>query len=354
MLSVNQKNRPTISTILEKPFIKKKVAAYIYDFIQIYKNDTNLEADEFQLAILKEQAEKLGVFNSIMKEISNFDDKMSKAELSNSTDRNEASYLKYLNKKQEEKKKIEEKIDELEKQKKLILRGGRGTGVRASKNLVSKNGSSVEKLKFKDSKIKRPESSIKKSIRKISHENEQGPTLDENRSSLMMDSKNYVTSNLEENKKLNKVLKDHYKVGVSSNIKPKLGAVVSKSNNSTISTVIIKNYESKEDDSADDLEIINEEKDENILPSERNKIMQLTQEIDKMREYLDKTQYKINKIEKKITFNTINKDTVVIDKDNENDLHLTESEEEIENNNKEINLNSIDQSQDDEIGKLIE
>jgi len=49
MLSTNPKTRPSINRILRKPFIKKKVAQYIYDFIQNYKTDPNLHADEVSL-----------------------------------------------------------------------------------------------------------------------------------------------------------------------------------------------------------------------------------------------------------------------------------------------------------------
>lgn len=49
MLSTNPKTRPSINRILRKPFIKKKVAQYIYDFMQTYKTDPNLHADEVYL-----------------------------------------------------------------------------------------------------------------------------------------------------------------------------------------------------------------------------------------------------------------------------------------------------------------
>lgn len=141
MLSVNPKNRPTISTILEKPFIKKKVAAYIYDFIQSYKNDSKLEADELQCEILKEQSEKLGLFNTIMKEINTFDD--------NNEGDNAGKYILYLKKQQEERKKVEEIIFDLEKQKKIIY-----TSI---KNRIGRKGneSSVEKGKGNVSSVDR-------------------------------------------------------------------------------------------------------------------------------------------------------------------------------------------------------
>jgi hypothetical protein len=320
MLSVNPKSRPTISTILEKPFIKKKVASYIYDFMQIYKNDKTLEADEFQCDILKEQAEKLGVFNFIMKEINNFNlvnnnlgnnygynylpsgednqnnihvvgnkfadkfdknDKNEKFEkndmnLYTSTEKNKISYLKYLKKKQEEKKKIEEKIVELEKQKKNISynhKSGKSTNSNSINNNQAKNvrnGSSVEKLKFKDNnfnlnfnngKNKRPESN-KKPTRKISHESERPPTFIEDEG-LKLEILNLARiNNYDQN----------------------------------------ENYKSNRVETETE-ENINKNKPESIneVDLEGDKLM-LTQEIERMREQLEKTQIIINKVEKKLTF----------------------------------------------------
>ncbi len=46
MLSVNPNNRPTINGILEKPFIKKRVLAYMLDNFQNYKTDERLDVSE--------------------------------------------------------------------------------------------------------------------------------------------------------------------------------------------------------------------------------------------------------------------------------------------------------------------
>lgn len=302
MLSVNPKSRPTISTILEKPFIRKRVTSYIYDFMQIYKNDKNLEADDVQCDILKVQAEKLGVFNFIVKEINNFNNANNcginsgsgnnqlnnlqsfnieelqnnihtigvsqlkynsneKTELNTSNERNKISYLKYLKKKQEEKKKIEEKIAELEKQKKNIA--GKAAGRRNSKinNKNSKSGSSVEKLKLKDSfamnmnpsagRIKRPDSTNKPS-RKISHESEHSPVRDE---------------------------------------------IVKFEPNSNIELFSYKNYEYENKNNYK-----SNHKLEPLYDVEQDeKFIRISQEIEKMKEQLEKTQIKICKVEKKLT-----------------------------------------------------
>jgi len=78
MLNVNPNNRPTINGILEKPFIKKRVLAYMLDNFQNYKTDEKLDISEVlilielkvQIEILREQAEKLGIYNSMVKELS--------------------------------------------------------------------------------------------------------------------------------------------------------------------------------------------------------------------------------------------------------------------------------------------
>ena len=172
MLSVNPKNRPTISFILERPFIKKRVASYIFDFIQNYTIDPKTDIEDIHIEILKEQAEKLGIFNQLLlKEINPYDENSEKAikQINNSKEQNFMSYMSYLNKKQEEKKKIEEKIVELEKQKKQIYANIRGRDIRKN---TDKESSSVDKknhyenLKLISSSVER-----KKAIGKIDREN---------------------------------------------------------------------------------------------------------------------------------------------------------------------------------------
>jgi hypothetical protein len=258
MLSVNPKSRPTIATILEKPFIKKRVTAYIYDFIQLARVEC-YEPDEIQIEILKEQAVKLGVFNSIIKEISLIDDNLL---IKN-------KYGVYLKKKQDEKKKLEEKIQDLEKQKKLIFSN--------LKNKVERNNNSVEKnripsveknaLKLKnrksdyESKHKRPISS-KRNSRKASYE-------DEYLEYEYLEQKIFIPENKNEN------------IFEKKEVRPSSGIYLEKKN-------LIKNQ------SYDDNIDINNE----TLILEKNKILMLTQEIFKIKEHLEKTQNKIEKVEK--------------------------------------------------------
>ena len=61
MLNVKPINRPTIPKLLKSNFIRPKTANYIKDFIKNYKL---YDGNEEQVAILKEQAEKYGIFKS--------------------------------------------------------------------------------------------------------------------------------------------------------------------------------------------------------------------------------------------------------------------------------------------------
>ena len=69
MLNVKPINRPTIPKLLKNNFIRPKAANYIKDFIKNYKI---YDGNEEQVMILKEQAEKYGIFKSkLNKEINN-------------------------------------------------------------------------------------------------------------------------------------------------------------------------------------------------------------------------------------------------------------------------------------------
>ena len=117
MLSVNGKNRPTIASILEKPFMKPIVGKYISDFVENWKE---WGGDEEQVGILREQAIKFCIFDvSRINEI--FGDKyMIKNE------NKDQEVLKDINENEkiilmEHRKEIENKLKELENRKKVIL-----------------------------------------------------------------------------------------------------------------------------------------------------------------------------------------------------------------------------------------
>ena len=61
MLSVKPINRPTIPKLLKSNYIRPKAASYIKDYIKNYKL---YDGNEEQILILKEQAEKYGIFKT--------------------------------------------------------------------------------------------------------------------------------------------------------------------------------------------------------------------------------------------------------------------------------------------------
>lgn len=448
MLSVNPKNRPTISYILERPVIKKRVASYIFDFIQSYTIDPNSDKEDIHIEILKEQAEKLGVFNQLLlKEINQYDENSEKAikQLSDSKEQNFVSYENYLTKKAEEKKKIEAKILELEKQKKQIYANIRGRDIRKN---TEKDSSSIEKknyyenLKLISSSVERKKAigkidreHIKKLPKKIIHEADEFikiksniginnnsvslrrpesvkksnrlPTTDNLDLEDLNDSYNNINNSLSKSKIKEKVINtknNYYSInnkneinnilelntkeneknkrpssGINKNTNPvsnsnskkdlnnnntkiKQSSNFSKinvsnaankgqsqtntqnnnysnttSNNNLINLnnsrdSYLQNSIIKKDDSFEDniLETIKEEAEGGKLNEDKTKIVKLTNEIVKMREYLDQMQNKIQVIEKKIVNKDKDKNFITNENDqlkdvyNESYLHSNE------------------------------
>ena len=63
MLSVKPSSRPTILDILNKSFVRKRVASYISECLNSgASGETDVE--DLNYDSLKEQGEKLGIFNS--------------------------------------------------------------------------------------------------------------------------------------------------------------------------------------------------------------------------------------------------------------------------------------------------
>ncbi len=267
MLSVNPKNRPTISSILEKPFIKKKVAGYIYDLIQS-RSESKIE--DFQCEILKEQAEKLGVYNIIIKELSPDNIfEIKQTEQNDIENFNLSNYSSLIKNKKDKLKKIEEKIIELEKQKRILSKNNQG------KLVYRKNDhSSVDKLKNKDTTRK---NSTGKTSRKISHES--AVNINDSRDISI------IEKNIHKNKSI---------------ARPISGLINSK--------ISQKKEESKLEDSLDEIiEVKNDLDIESKLSnldlenlSDKNKLLKITQEISKMKFLLEQTQNQVLQIEAKI------------------------------------------------------
>ena len=165
MLSVNGKNRPTIASILEKPFMKPIVGKYISDFVENWKE---WGGEEEQVGILRDQAEKFCIFeinriNEIFGE---------KYIIKNDTKDQEA--LKDINENEkknliERRKEIENKLKELENKKKVILENRQRDRNNAKKNISTKiinhnNYKSGSLNKDKENNLKIRYNSLEKKI----------------------------------------------------------------------------------------------------------------------------------------------------------------------------------------------
>ena len=165
MLSVNGKNRPTIASILEKPFMKPIVGKYISDFVENWKE---WGGEEEQVGILRDQAEKFCIFEiNRINEI--FGDKYI---IKNDTKDQEA--LKDINENEkknliERRKEIENKLKVLENKKKVILENRQRDRNNAKKNISTKiinhnNYKSGSLNKDKENNIKIRYNSLEKKI----------------------------------------------------------------------------------------------------------------------------------------------------------------------------------------------
>jgi serine/threonine protein kinase len=61
MLSVKPSMRPTILDILNKSFVRKRVASYINECLSGAANGAEIDADDFNFDSLREQGEKLNI-----------------------------------------------------------------------------------------------------------------------------------------------------------------------------------------------------------------------------------------------------------------------------------------------------
>ena len=276
MLNLNPKNRPTIASILERPIMRPKVASYISDFVQNYKD---YKADEIQVEILKEQAEKFGIFNNkLLKEI----------DIENKTMIKDMDDLNSLNENEkknliEQKKKIEIKITELEKQKKILLEQIKQKNITRKNNYnnLIKNSFSKEKNKFG--------SLEKKGVphKKISNNNSNNINII-NEEQEIKKKKNGISSQSPKikSRKASESEDDGYTVtnenrGGHYNSNSKLKRPLTS-----------KKEKPKEDQ--DNISLIREETNNYII--ERNRITKITQEIGKMKKALEQTTNKINEM----------------------------------------------------------
>ena len=134
MLSVNGKNRPTIASILEKPFMKPVVGNYISNFVENWKE---WGGEEEQVGILREQAEKFCIF-----EINRINEIFGE-KYTIKNDNKDQEALKDINENEkknliERRKEIENKLKELENKKKIILENRQRDRNNAKKNISTK------------------------------------------------------------------------------------------------------------------------------------------------------------------------------------------------------------------------
>lgn len=64
MLSVKPSTRPTILDILNKSFVRKRVATYIAECLNGTGPGAELDTDDMNIDSLREQGEKLNINNS--------------------------------------------------------------------------------------------------------------------------------------------------------------------------------------------------------------------------------------------------------------------------------------------------
>ena len=150
MLSVNGKNRPTIASILEKPFMKPIVGKYISDFVANWKE---WGGEEEQVGILREQAIKFCIFdinriNEIFGDQYIIKNENKDQEALKDINENEKKIL------MEPKKEIENRLKELENQKKLILENRQRERNNLRKNINNINHKNNSLTKDKDLKVR--------------------------------------------------------------------------------------------------------------------------------------------------------------------------------------------------------
>lgn len=258
MLALNPKNRLTVASILEKPIMKPRVAAYISDFIQNYKK---YDGDEEQCDILREQAEKFGIFNkNMIKEIYIDNDKTMIKDMNdlNSINENEKKVL--LDKRDM----LENKIKELETSKKAIL-----------EKLTKKNG-------YRKKQNVKTSFSKEKDSRKFGYNMNNDKRVNKNK-------------NIEEYSRLKN------KNGMSSQSPQVVGRKGSVNDNNEVPLIEkrqggakrpLTSKKDRDNENADNIYVIKEETNNYI--AERNKVTKITQEIGKLKKALEQTNNKIS------------------------------------------------------------
>ena len=326
MLSVNGKNRPTIASILEKPFMKPIVGKYISDFVANWKE---WGGEEEQVAILREQAIKFCIFDiNRINEI--FGDKYI---IKNENKDQEA--LKDINENDKKilmdhKKEIENKLKELENQKKLILENRQKERNNMRKNMNNINYKNNSLTKDKDLKIRY--NSLEKKI----------PTTKQNSNSNIPNyiNRNNLSSNNNNNKRSshkNNLSKHHqnsdYKlsgINIFQDNKEIPNNYNSNNNKNSGSRPLTSNKKGSDTNTepGNAIKDIRDEKKYNI--AERNQLTKIIQEMNKLKKELEQIDNKKDSLPHyNINFNN---DKSMLNNDTLNGINLNNLNNEFNNN----------------------
>ena len=346
MLSVNGKNRPTIASILEKPFMKPVVGKYICDFVENWKE---WGGEEEQVGILREQAEKFCIFDvGKINEI--FGDKYI-----NKNENKDQEILKDINENEkkilmEHRKEIENKLKELENKKKLILENRQKERNNIRKNINNINHKNNNSLN-KDKDLKIRYNSLEKKIPNTKQNSNSNIPNYINRNNLSSNNNNIKKSFHKNNLSRHHQNSDYKISGISifqdnkeipnnynSNNNKRRGSRPLTSN---------KNDPDIQTEPGNGVKDIREEKKINI--AERNQLTKIIQEINKLKKEIEQIDNKeISLPQYNINFNNdksmINNTLTGINLNNDFIINRTIGQYDDENNNinDDININNND------------
>ena len=308
MLSVNGKNRPTIASILEKPFMKPIVGKYICDFVEHWKE---WGGEEEQVGILREQAEKFCIFDvGRINEI--FGDKYI-----NISEKKDQEALKDINENEkkvlmEHRKEIEIKLKELENKKRKILENRQKERSTIRKNINSINHKNNSLNKDRDLKIRY--NSLEKKIPNGKQNSNIPNYINKNN----LSSNNNIKRSFHKNKLSNHHQNSDYKLsGISifqdtKDIQNNYNSNNNKSNGSRPLTSNEKGSDTQTEP-GDGVKDVREEK--KIYIAERNQLTKIIQEINKLKKEIEQIDNKeISLRQYNINFNNeksiLNNDTI--------------------------------------------
>lgn len=280
MLSVNGKNRPTIASILEKPFMKPIVGKYICDFVENWKD---WGGEEEQVGILREQAEKFCIFDvGKINEI--FGDKYIKI-----NENKDQEALKDINENEkkvlmEHRKELENKLKELENKKKKILENRQKERNNIRKNINNINHKNNNSLN-KDKELKIRYNSLEKKI-----PNNKQNIIPNYINKNNLSSNNNIKKSFHKNKLSNHHQNSDYKlsgISIFQDNKEIPNNYNSNNNKNSGSRPLTSNGKGPDTQTepGNDVKDVREEKKIHI--AERNQLTKITQEINKLKKEIE-------------------------------------------------------------------